>query len=188
MKKLCKRTNKKGNVALESILAGGVLFMVFILIVGYFTYLYPRYMVDLEVQNLAHAVKMDGKLTESDFEGFIKNMELRGYTEDQVRAGTTVVASYGDDLTPGTVVNSKEDAADHLETLVDKGDYTARIVERNNGQIHIHVKVPANQSFLGVGLKWFGADLAEGMQNYNVARVVMSEAYLPEAVGVGGGF
>lgn len=178
MKQLVNKRNKKGNIALEAVLAGGMLFMVFVLLIGYFTYLYPRYMVDLEVQNLAHAVKMDGKLTESDFDVFIANMKNRGYSEEEVREGTVITAS-----NVSGVESSDPLRASNGESLVDKPEKPAGIVERNNGQIDIQVSVPANTSFLGGGLKWFGGELEEGMKYYTVNRVIMSEAYLPKGVG-----
>lgn len=173
MRRLINKQTKKGNVALETVIAGGALFMVFMLIIGYFTYLYPRYMVDLEVQNLSHAIKMDGKLTMSDFEVFIANMEDRGYTEEAVRAGTVVVAQKIDEteLKPGQAKNT--------ETLIDTESYTANIVERNNGQIIVQVNVPANNAFLNGALRWFGGDSKNDMSMYTVKRTVMSEAYLP---------
>lgn len=178
MKRLLKKRNKKGNIALEAVLAGGAIFMVFVLLIGYFTYLYPRYMVDLEVQNLAHSVKMDGKLTESDFDVFIANMERRGYTEEEVRKGTNITAS-----NVSGVQDSDPLRANNGAILIDKPGQPAKIVERNNGQMEITVSVPANTAYLSGGMKWFGGGIEEGMKYYTVNRVIMSEAYLPKGVG-----
>lgn len=178
MKRLLNMRNKKGNIALEAVLAGGALFMVFVLLIGYFTYLYPRYMVDLEVQNLAHAVKMDGKLTESDFQVFIDNMENRGYTEDEVRKGTNIVATNVTNVLDDDPLRAKNE-----DVLIDRPGMPAKVVERNNGQMDITVSVPANTAYLGGSMKWFGGGLNDDMKYYTVKRTIMSEAYLPKGVG-----
>lgn len=164
MKRLKKLKGKRGNVALETVLGGGVIVMVSILLIGYFTYVYPRYMLDLEVQNLANAVKLDGKLNQDDYEVFIENMMQRGYDREDIVAGTTVKTRGHSTYSDGS-------------SLITTPTYTSPVIDRDDGQIVLLVTVPSNSQFLSVGLKWFGSEVTEGMQSYTVKRVVMSEAY-----------
>ena len=173
--KLNQIKKQRGMVALESIIAGGAMLFLFILIIGYFTFLYPRYMVDLEVQSLASAIKMDGKLTQSDMDAFVLNMIERGYKESEVRSGVKVIAQ---NVTPG-----KEGLASNGDSLIDLDSYTAPVVERNNGQILVTVTVPSNSGVLKTGAKWFGFGSEvdnTSFNQYTVKRVVMSEFYLPK--------
>ena len=41
----------------------------------------------------------------------------------------------------------------------------------------VRLVVPANKNLLKGGMSWFGAMLGEGMNRYEVERVVMSEIY-----------
>lgn len=173
-----KRAGKAGSVALESVLAGSTLVMVFIMIVGYFTYLYPRYMVDLEVQNLANSVKIEGKLTANDYEVFLENMEERGYDREVVRAGTSVTAKNANNPEAGSGIPPIADGTSLIDDATE--NINAPTLQRSNGQIVVKVNVPANSEFLGVGLGWFGSDISEGMKTYTVKRVTSSEAYLPK--------
>lgn len=162
IKRKCK--TKKGNVALETVLGGGVLFMVTFILVGYFVYLYPRYMVDLEVQNLANSVKLEGQLTVPSKNVFFENMKNRGYSDTQV-------------LEDGLKVYEK---GKPTISLISTDKKEAPVVGRNEGQIEIVVTVPAkNAQFLAGGLKWFGGDIEEGMKSYTASRVVMSEVHVP---------
>lgn len=184
MMKLLER-KKKGNVALESVLAGGMLFMIFVLMIGYFTYLYPRYMVDLEVQNLAHQVKMDGMLTNEDFNVFIENMvNTRGYKEEDIRGTVDIPELQGDGTynyrrAYAVSVTAADDRPENYDLNEATNTHADGVdpVERNKGQIHIRVTVPANTSFVGKGLNWFNSSVSEEMKYYTVNRIVMSEAY-----------
>lgn len=158
------RKAKKGNVALETVLGGGVIFMLTFILVGYFVYLYPRYMVDLEVQNLANSVKLDGQLTVASKNIFFDNMKNRGYSDTKV-------------VEDGLKVYEK---GKPTISLISTDKKIAPIVGRNEGQIEVVVTVPAkNAQFLAGGLKWFGGDIAEGMETYTASRAVMSEVHVP---------
>lgn len=181
-----KLKRKNGSVALEATIAGGALLMVFILIIGYFTYLYPRYMVDLEVQSLAHSVKMDGKLTESDKQIFMQNMLNRGYESSEVQI--TVLANEVKPTPENDPSKTQLDAqlavtGESVDEGVN-GEHT-RMVERNNGQIYIRVEVPANDSFLSGGLNFFNTELKDSLKTYTVERYIASEAYASRVNGGG---
>jgi len=174
---LKRLSEKKGAVALETIFGGGFILFLIILFIGFFTYLYPRYMVDLEVQQLSHNVRLDGHLSNDAYETFVLNMQERGYERDQLKriyTPTDKTANGG----IGVEVFTK-DIAGNKRNLVQMPTEATEDTDklfRGDGQIIVEVSVPAKLDFLSNGYRIFGIS-KNGMENYNVRRVVLPEAY-----------
>lgn len=166
------RGKKNGNIALETILSGGVLFMIAFMLIGYFTYLYPRYLLDLEVQSLANEVRMDGRLEPEDYAAFEFNLKERGYTAEEIKNGTKVYAV--------TLIDSGENMENtivHSDLIQNTIEEPTPIIERGKEKIIIEVTLPSNQGVLRNGLGFFGGEVSDGLDNYHFQRVVMSESY-----------
>lgn len=166
------RNKKKGSIALEAILSGGVLFMIAFLLIGYFTYLYPRYMMDLEVQTLSNEVRMDGRLEPDDYTAFEFNLKERGYTAAEIKSGLKV---YAVSLTD--TGENLENSILHSDLIQNTTEEQTPIIERGGAKIVVELTLPSNQGILRNGLGFFGGEVSDNLDNYNFRRVVMSEAY-----------
>lgn len=175
MKRLRNRKEKKGAVAFEALLGGGALFMTMLLGIGFFTYLYPRFMVDLEVQTLAHEVRVDGYLSVNAKDMFKENIKNRGFDNTIVFLEAPVASKDAKkiyvDVYQKANVNKKTIQKNDLNIL--NRSY------RGEGSLIVEVTVPSKNVFLNKVSGYFGnGGKADGvMQNYYIKRVVLPEAY-----------
>lgn len=187
-----KKRNKKGAAALEAIIGGGALLMIMVMMVGYFTYLFPRYTLDVQVQNISNTIRLNGGLDWAEYQTFATKLEKLGYSADDLNLSATELtalktADEADDATVSglqvykstntTAAGTPNDASELIETsATDTLDNTER-AHRGEENIVVRLVVPANKNLLKGGMSWFGGMLGEGMNRYEVERVVMSEIY-----------
>lgn len=175
MKRLKTRKEKKGAIAFEALLGGGALFMTMLLGIGFFTYLYPRFMIDLEVQTLAHEVRLDGYLSEDAKNMFDTNIKNRGFDNTIVFMEAPVSKKSSD-----VIYVDVYDSDNTTKKMVQKNDLSILNRKyRGEGTIVVEVTVPSKSELLNNISGYFGgAGKADsGLESYFIKRVVLPEAY-----------
>ena len=187
-----KKRNTKGAAALEAIIGGTALLMIMVMMVGYFTYLFPRYTLDVQVQNISNTIRLNGGLDWAEYQAFTTKLEKLGYTADDINLSAAELtalktADEADDKTVSglqvykstntTTDGTPIDASELIETSSTDTLDNAERAHRGEENIVVRLVVPANKNLLKGGMSWFGAMLGEGMNRYEVERVVMSEIY-----------
>lgn len=159
--------NKKGFVAVETIIVlSGVMFFI-LLFVSILTYNYPRIMLEKEVQVLAQTAKIQGGLTDnisqpsnSDIELFKTRLEQMGFDKNNVVITAKTI--------PGNV-----NAIGVTPMNVTGSNY----IKRDSKElIEIVVIVPSDKTVFSSPLKYFGIGNALS-KDYVIREVVGSERW-----------
>ena len=89
---------RDGFVALEVILFGSVLLLIFISIIGFFTYIYPTFYLQRDMDALVRIAQMNGGLTNSDVSEFVERIEKYKFVDTSGESisieGTTNPSKY----------------------------------------------------------------------------------------------
>lgn len=161
-----KLKNRQGFVSIETILAVSVAMMVILVLIGFFTTIFPRVRLQMETHTLAQKAKIQGGLTDatsqsvdSDVEIFKEKLSKVGYRKEDIQ-----ITAYTE---PGNL------SAIGVTPYDSEG---SNYIKRGSGEtIYIVVKVPANQS-IKAPLSFFGlADSA--IKEYIIVETVMSERW-----------
>lgn len=157
---------KKGFVSIETILAVSVAMMIILVLIGFFTTIFPRVILQIETHNLSQKAKIQGGLTDMSSEGTVSDVEVfkdrlskAGYDRDKIQI--TVTTDPGNINALG-VTPYDQDGSNYIKRGTDE-------------IIQILIKVPANQS-IRAPLSFFGlADSAP--KEYIILETVMSERW-----------
>ncbi|WCK57688.1 hypothetical protein PP175_27005 (plasmid) [Aneurinibacillus sp. Ricciae_BoGa-3] len=165
MRKILK--NKKGFVSIETIIATTCALMVVLLSIGFFTWLFPRVMLQIETHDLAQKAKIQGGLTDatsepvnSDVEQFKNRLAQMGYDKNQVNVIATTK--------PGNL------NAMGVTPLHDNG--TNYIKRDSKELIQLTIQVPANNS-IKAPMSFFGLNQNLVDNKYTIVESVMSERW-----------
>lgn len=157
---------KKGFVSIEAILSTSVMIVVILVLIGFFTTLFPRIMLQIESRNLAQKAKIQGGLTDmtsmpigSDIERFKDRLVQIGYDRDSIE-----IQGY---TSPGNL-----DVIGVTPLDEDGDNYIKR---GSNEIINIIVIVPANKS-ISAPLSFFGISDSTPKE-YILFETVMSERW-----------
>lgn len=159
--------NKKGFVSIETILSMTAIIVSVLIAIGFFTWIYPRVMLQIETHTLAQKAKIQGGLTNSisqpvnsDIELFKDRLVELGYDRESIEVTATTI--------PGN------HNAIGVTPLHESGN---NYIKRDSKEtIEIVVKVPANRSILAP-LSFFGHDEDEISEKYTIVESVMSERW-----------
>ena len=155
--------NKKGYISIEAIFGIIAFLMVTLLIVGLFTYMYPRQTLEKQVHLLAQEAKVTGGLTAEQISDFQSTLSDMGYTA-KISAYTKVAGSERNVLG----VAPKGTSQDTCTSI-----YTS-FVRRDSGQkIIISVSIQSKDGLANGVLKFFGGSLLPN--DYEFTETVMSE-------------
>ena len=165
---ILKETAKKhGVVSVEMIWVIFFVVMTLLVCLGFFSYLYPRQVLEKEVHLLAQQAKITGGLTAGQVDAFIETMNDYGYTAEVYAYSA---ANMGEGHT-GSVLNVVP--RDSAYELCMSGSYNP-FVRRDSGErIVIDVVVNADDGLIKGPLRWFTAKTLS--ENYTLTEVVLSE-------------
>lgn len=160
------KNNKKGFVAVETILSSTVCLSLFVLFAGFLAYMTPRIMLEKEVQDLAQIAKKQGGLTDStsqpvnsDVDRFKDALASQGYDRSKI----TVTA----------IANPSNKNAIGVTPLTGSGkNYITR---DNKDLITITVVVPSDSSLFKIPFSLMG--FSKNMNNYIITETVGSERW-----------
>lgn len=163
--------NSKGFMSVEAIIAMGVVLMVIVLGIGFFTYMMPKQAIEQEVNLLGRMAKMNGGLTAGDISNFKKTMEeTRQYAQSDINIEVMAINSSGAKQLAPTV-----ECKDVAGVTCPAG---TPYVKRNEQKIiEITVTMPSkNQGLMGA-LGFFNVNKDKASQGYVFKERVMSERY-----------
>lgn len=165
-----KFENKKGFVAIETVIALCAALMIILLFLGFWLYLYPRIVLEKEIHTLAQQAKITGGLTSQQVEDYSKRMTELGYTIQSLSVGTTSnpapeVAKYNG------LVNVYPKGGVHGTCT--SPAYQSYVRRTDSEKIIISVRVRAN-GFIKGPLAFFGT-ITQLDDSYNLTETVMSE-------------
>lgn len=175
-----KLKNNKGFMSVEAILGMGVLLMVLVLCIGFFSYMMPRQGIEQEVNLLGRMAKMNGGLTTQDVTAFKKNMEKREYKKEDVKLTMTLKDSEGNVQTQvdGKYINP-------LAITCKINDKNCLVPEENQLYVkrdsqlimEIRAEMPSNKKGLLGAFGFFSVDKDAVSDSYVFKERVMSERY-----------
>lgn len=163
--------NSKGFMSIEAIIAMGVVLMVIVLGIGFFTYMMPKQAIEQEVNLLGRMAKMNGGLTAGDMANFKETMEENlKYTQSDIDIEVMAINSSGaKQLAPTVICKDVAGVACPAGTPY---------VKRNEQKIiEITVTMPAKNQGLLAALSFFNANKDKAEQGYVFKERVMSERY-----------
>lgn len=188
MKKMMKKVwNSKGFMSLDAIISMGVVLMVIILGIGFFTYMMPKQAIESEVNLLGRMAKMNGGLTAKDVTDFQdKLVRERGYTKENIKVDMVLKNSSGVVTTyknkAGLTVNPKAITCKSTaytttsQGCTDAQKATALYVNRAAQLImEIRVETPANKKGLLGAFGFFGMGDDSLSDTYVFKERIMSE-------------
>lgn len=176
-----KLKNTKGFMSLEAILSMGVIFMVIVLGIGFFSYMMPKQGIEQEVNLLGRLAKMNGGLTKEDVDAFKAEMVSRKYKIEDVKVEILLKDSTG-------VPTTYESANGNVNPLsidcklIDEDcpipETEQRYVKREAQLImEIRAEMPSNKQGL-LGAFWFFNVNDDSLSDsYVFKERVMSERY-----------
>lgn len=160
------KQNKKGFVAIETILSTTLALSIFVLFAGFLVYMMPRIMLEKETQTLAQIAKKQGGLTDatsqpvnSDVDRFKDTLASQGYDRSKI----TVTAQ--------TSPNNAN--AIGVTPLTENG--TNYIKRDSKELITITVTAPADSSLFRIPFSLMG--FSKTMHNYIITETVGSERW-----------
>lgn len=176
-----KLKNNKGFMSVEAIIGLGVMLMVIVLGIGFFSYMMPRQGIEQEVNLLGRIAKMNGGLTPQDVTAFKKNMEKRDYKPEDVKLTMTLKDVNG---TPQSV-SVGGIYVDPLAITCKANDTSCSIPEANqlyvkrNSQLimEIRAEMPSNKKGLLGAFGFFNVEDDAVSDSYVFKERVMSERY-----------
>lgn len=154
--------NESGFVTVESVIAMSFFLIVFLLCLGFFTYVYPYTKLDREVHALATLAQRQGGLTLEDVQNF----------EAKIAEYAFVDVSKGDiEVTAHTIPGDMD--AIGVDGLEEAGEY---YVKRDSKEfIELIVTIPSHNEVLTPVANFFGVGgIAE---RYTFKETFMSERY-----------
>lgn len=153
---------KSGYVSIESVFAMAFLVVLFLLMIGFFTFIHPYTTLNRDVHALATLAQRQGGLTIEDVDNFTSKIE--GYRFVDSTKGDIEVIAY---TTPGDM------DAIGIDSLDEAGDY---YVNRDSKEfIELIVTVPSFNEVLTPVARWFGAQ--DAVSRYTFKETFMSERY-----------
>ena len=164
-KKLLKE--KKGFVAIEAVISMSMVLGMILLVIGFFTLLYPRIMLSIDIHELASTAKIQGGLTDqtsqpvnSDVAVFKQQLAQAGYDPSTISVAVTTIPS-GLNALGVTPLNQPG----------------SNYIHRDSKElIKVTVSVPAN-TYIDGPLKLIGVNGGSGISQYTVSETVMSERW-----------
>lgn len=157
----------KGFMSLEAILAMGVVFMVIILGIGFFSYMMPKQGIEQEVNLLGRLAKMNGGLTVADVQAFKGEMKKRGYEENEVKLDIQLKTSTSVPFTGATLDGVSPLAITGKANEVQTGTPHKYIHRSEQLIMEIRAEMPSNKQGL-LGAFWF----------FNVNEDSVSDSYV----------
>ncbi|TCJ98255.1 UNVERIFIED_ORG: hypothetical protein BDK47_11841 [Anoxybacillus amylolyticus] len=135
-------SKKDGYVSVETVFAISIFLVFFLLVLGFFTYIYPYTVLQRDVYVLGTIAARQGGLTQEDIDQFKERLTRYPFLvhTDQVQ-----VSVYVD--------GSLQDAANVTPLGEEGGNYVTR---ESKDLISIKVRVPANGELLRAAAKFFG--------------------------------
>lgn len=173
--------NTRGFMSIEAIMGLAVMLMVIVLGIGFFTYMIPKQGIEQEVNLLGRVAKMNGGLTTQDVTAFKKNMEKRGYDQQDVKLtmvlkdvnGTPQSYSKG-----GIYVDPLNITCKTNDTACSVPDSNQLYVKRNAQLImEVRAEMPANKKGLLGAFGFFSVKEDTVSDTYVFKERVMSERY-----------
>lgn len=158
------KKKKKGYISIEAIFGMTALLMIVLLIVGLFTYMYPRQTLEKHVHILAQEAKVTGGLTTEQIDDFQSTLTDMGFVSSL------------------NVYTIQGGAEKNLLGVAPKGTPYAtctsgvykNFARRDSGQkIVISVSVKAKDSLVNSVLRFFGGSFLP--ENYVFTETVLSE-------------
>jgi hypothetical protein len=170
----------KGFMSLEAILGMGVILMVIVLGIGFFSYMMPKQGIEQEVNLLGRLAKMNGGLTVQDVQAFKGEMAKRGYEDNEVKLDIQLKTSTG---VPVMVA----DTVDKISPLAITGKANATPLAGNPPHLYIHrseqlimeirAEMPSNKQGLLGAFWFFNVDDDSVSDSYVFKERVMSERH-----------
>jgi hypothetical protein len=150
-----KQNTKRGFATIEIIFGLTSLLITTLIIIGIYTYTFPRNFLEKEMTIIAQEVQRYGGLTEEQYTYHIDRLKEKGFDDPHIE-----VNHNGYDYT-------------HVYDLGNdcSGDGTP-FVRRNQGRITIVINTSANISSIYNPLKFFGLSVPD---RYSTTSVVLSE-------------
>lgn len=144
LRKLFLLEEKRGFVSVETVFAMSIFLAFFMLVLGFFSYVYPYTNLQREVHVLATIAERQGGLTPEDIANFKSRLEAYPFIQqtDQVD-----VFAY--------VADTLEDVTDVTPLGVEGDHYVKR---DSKDLIVVEVRVPSNGKLLRSAAKFFGVD------------------------------
>lgn len=169
-KKVKSHTNKHGYDAVGVALA--VVFFITILLipVGLFIYIFPRIVLEQDVQQFANTVRLDGYVREEVYEEFAGRLENRGYSRSNIDNGVQVF------VMDNPLAVSDPRFADGSDLIQSSDNPSPPVVQRGQGKMGIQVILPANSAVFRRSVENIGGTYSDSARTYKISRVVMSEA------------
>lgn len=168
--RLKESQNKKGFIAIETIIALTVVIIVILLFLGFWLYLYPRIVLEKEVHVLAQQAKVTGGLTNEQVSKFSETMNKLGYEIYSLSVGTTNQPASNTSKYNGLVNVYPKGGVSGSCTAAGYQNYIKRT---DSEKIVISVKIKAN-GFIKGPLAFFGTITQLG-DVYNITETIMSE-------------
>lgn len=160
----CKRgkPKRKGYISIETVFATSFFLIFFLLVIGFFTYIHPKTILQQDVIALSQLAQRQGGLTLEDVENF----------QARIASYPFVDASEEDIVVTATTLSGNFDAIG-VDGLDEAGD---NYVKRDSKEfIQLTVIVPSNHSLLSSVANFFGADGV--LSEYAFQTTFMSERY-----------
>ncbi|WCF11408.1 hypothetical protein NDS46_31110 (plasmid) [Paenibacillus thiaminolyticus] len=153
---------RAGFVSIEAIFAMSMFLMLFLLLIGFFSYIYPQTTLNREVHALATLAQRQGGLTLDDVDSFVTRIEEYQFVDTS--RGEIEVSAY---TTPGDM------DAIGVNGLDEAGAY---YVKRDSKElIELTVTVPSYNQLLTPVARFFGVSGVS--EHYAFREIFMSERY-----------
>jgi len=149
--------NRDGYVSIEAVFAMSFFLIVFILVLGFFTYVYPYSNIQREVHALATLAERQGGLTADDIANFETSLEKYDFINNSTLDTEVIAITSPSGIDATNISSTNYVSRDSLEV------------------INVTVKVPSNNLFIKPVAKFFGVT---SLSDYYVfVEPVMSEKY-----------
>lgn len=172
------KKNKRGSVAIEAVLGGTAILLLFTLFIGYISYIYPKYQIDQTIQTVADQVAMSGKLSEAQYGHFVAQMEKRGYTKEQIEPHEDEEGNLRGLIIQGYTIDEKgEETYFRDRKFIEGVDGATNLTPftASEGGIRVRFVVPSKKSVLYVALGFYKANSTKGMGFYVSQRDIVSQ-------------
>ncbi|WPS85410.1 hypothetical protein SMD22_01920 (plasmid) [Brevibacillus halotolerans] len=154
--------SESGYVSIESVIAMSFFLIIFLLCIGFFTYVHPYTKLDREVHTLATLAQRQGGLTIEDVQNFEERIAEYAFV-DLSRGNVEVIAR--------TIIEDMD--AIGIDGLEDAGSY---YVKRDNKDfIELTVSIPSHNEILKPVASFFG--VGGVIDRYTFNETFMSERY-----------
>lgn len=153
------KKNKKGFIAIESLLPTITILLLFIFIIQYFLHLYPRISLQVEAHTLTQKAKVQGGLTPLDIENMKLSLSQKGFKSNQI------------------FITAKTESGKDVTNVTPLGSEGTNYVRRDsNDEMTITIKVPAD-SGLKSFMAMFNKDATISNENHVITETIYSERW-----------